>query len=301
MVSIIIPYIDEHDYLKDALASASGQHGVDVEIILVCNAHAIPEGYNPIPKEAKDIVFVHEPRTGSAHARNAGLHAASGEWVQFLDVDDLLHPEKIHHQLAFPEADAIVSPHTYVYLNGNEENSKWLPQDIWIGLLNSGLGSTSSMLWKRQSLLDIGGWSTDYESHQEYELLFRFLASGKKVIPNDHCETFVRQRKSGSITVTSKPVRVTEGIRLRETIWSYLVSQREDSPDRFEAFRQYMFRQLRGLFRQDQQRALALYEKYFSKTSFTPKGIHIPGYSILYRLFGFKLTESIIQFYVSFS
>ena len=299
MVSIIIPYIDEHDYLADALASASGQHGVDVEIILVCNVRAIPEGYNPLPEEIKGFVFIHEPRSGSAHARNAGLHAASGEWVQFLDVDDLLDPEKIHHQLAFPEADAIVSPHTYVYLNGNEENSKWLPQDIWIGLLNSGLGSTSSMLWKRQSLLDIGGWSTDYQSHQEYELLFRLLESGKKVIPNDHCETLVRQRISGSITVTSKPVRVTEGIRLRETIWNYLVSQRVDTPDRFEAFRQYIFRQLRGLFRQDQQEALALYEKYFSKMPFTPKDIHIPGYDILYRLFGFKYTEAIIKFFVS--
>ena len=71
MVSIIIPYIDEHDYLADALASASGQHGVDVEIILVCNVRAIPEGYNPLPEEIKGFVFIHEPRSGSAHARNA--------------------------------------------------------------------------------------------------------------------------------------------------------------------------------------------------------------------------------------
>lgn len=299
MVSIIIPYIDEHDYLADALASAIGQHGVDAEIIIVCNAPAIPERYNPIPQDIKNVVFIHEPQSGSAHARNAGLQAAKGDWLQFLDVDDLLHPEKVHHQLTVTDADVIVSPHQFVYLNGNKENSKWLPQDIWIGLLNSGLGSTSSMVWKRQALLDVGGWSTAYQSHQEYELLFRLKTAGKKIIPNDHCETFVRQRIGGSITATSKPVRVREGIRLRETMWNYLVSQDEDSPDRFEAFRQYIFRQLRGLIRQDQQEALALYKKYFSSMPFTPKEIHIPGYAIMCRLFGFKYTEAVIKFYVS--
>jgi glycosyltransferase involved in cell wall biosynthesis len=299
MVSIIIPYIDEHDYLAEALASAIGQQGVETEIIVVCNKPTLPAGYNPLPAGDVEVIFIHEPQSGSAHARNAGLKVATGEWIQYLDVDDLLASDKIHHQLTTQNADVIVSPHTFYYLDGKKENSKWLSTDIWCGLLNSGLGSTSSMLWKRQALLDAGGWSVAYHSHQEYELLFRLIAAGKKVMPNDHCETIVRQRKSGSITTSSKPVRVSEGIRLRETMWNHLVAQEKDSPERFEAFRQYIFRQLRGLFRQDKQDALALYEKYFSKIPFTPHDIHVPGYAVLYRLFGFKYTESIIQFYVS--
>lgn len=301
MVSIIIPYIDEQDYLAEALASAMGQQGVETEIILVCNNSTLAVEYTPIPEGVKEVIFIHEPQPGSAHARNAGLKVAKGEWIQYLDVDDLLETDKIHHQLATNNADVIVSPHTFLYLDGKKENSKWLPEDIWSGLLNSGLGSTSSMLWKREALLDVGGWSPAYQSHQEYELLFRLLAAGKIVGTNDHCETIVRQRKGGSITVTSKPVRVKEGIQLREMMWDHLVSEGDDTPERFEAFRQYIFRQLRGLFRQDKHEALILYEKYFSNTPFTPKKIHVPGYSILYRLFGFKLTESIIQFYVSFS
>ena len=250
MVSIIIPYIDEHDYLADALASAIGQHEVDTEVIVVCNAPAIPEGYNPIPEVNRDVVFIHEPQPGSANARNAGLRQAKGEWIQFLDVDDLLHPDKIHHQFMVRDADVIVAPHTYLFLNGKRENSKWLPADLWCGLLNSGLGSTSSMLWKRQSLIDEGGWNTSYQSHQEYELLFKLASAGKKIVSNDHCETIVRQRKSGSITDLTKLVRVKEGNQLREMMWNYLISIDEGTPERFEAFRQYIFRQLRGLFRQ---------------------------------------------------
>ena len=298
-VTIIIPYIDEHDYLFEAIASAAGQSDVETEIIVVCNAPSIPSGYNPIPSEYKNVVFLHETIAGSAHARNKGLHHASGEWVQFLDVDDLLLPDKIHHQIADPKSDVVVSPHTYLYLDGKKENSKWLPGDVWCGLLNSGLGSTSSMLWKRQALMDVGGWNAEYNSHQEYELLFRIAAAGKKIVTNDHCETIVRQRKSGSITTTTKLFRVREGIVLREGMWNHLITIGENTTDRFEAFRQYMFRQLRGLYRQDKDAALELFEKHFSKIPFTPKSIHVPGYALVYKLFGFKRTEAMIRLMVS--
>jgi len=299
MVSIIIPYINEHDYLAEAIVSAAGQLDVDTEIIVVCNAPAIPDDYNPVPEEYKDVIFIHEPQPGSAYARNAGLQHATGEWIQFLDVDDLLHPDKIYHQLKHTHADVIVSPHTYLFLNDKRENSKWLPADIWCGLLNSGLGSTSSMLWRRQALLDVEGWNKVYQSHQEYELLFWLAVEGKRIVPDDHCETIVRQRKGGSITETTRSVRAREGIRLREEMWKFLVSQGEDTPERFEAFRQYIFRQLRGLFRQDSNSAMEIYQKYFAEAPFLPKDIHVPGYAILYRLLGFKRTESIIQRIVS--
>lgn len=299
MVSIIIPYIDEHNYLAEAIASAAGQLEVEKEIIVVCNATTIPDGYHPIPEGYEELLFVHEPQPGSAYARNAGLKHAKGEWVQFLDVDDLLHPDKIFHQIQHTTADVVVSPHTYLFLDGRKENSKWLPEDLWVGLLNSGLGSTSSMLWRREALVDAGGWSTDYQSHQEYELLFRLVSAGERIEPNDHCETIVRQRKSGSITTQTKTIRVKEGIRLRELMWNYLKSTGQETPERFDAFRQYLFRQLRGLFRQDKMEAMRLYEKYFSKVPFVPREMHVPGYGILYRIFGFKRTEEIIQWVIS--
>ncbi len=299
MVSIIIPYIDEHDYLAEALANAAGQLDVETEIIVVCNAPSLARGYAPLPEDIANVQFVHEPTPGSAYARNAGLKQAKGEWVQFLDVDDLLQPDKIFHQLSHAKGDVIVSPHTYLFLNGRKENSKWLPDDIWCGLLNSGLGSTSSMLWKREALIEVEGWNTAYQSHQEYELLFRLATRGNRIVCDDHCETIVRQRKSGSITSTTKTVRIREGIELRETMWNHLVSAGENNAERYEAFRQYIFRQLRGLYRQDKTEALALFGKYFSTPPFVPKEIHIPGYAMLYRVFGFKGTESMIQKIIS--
>lgn len=295
MVSIIIPYVDETEYLAEALASAAGQQGVDTEIILVCNAlHFDPTG-TAISDTGVSYTLLHEPQRGSAYARNAGLRVARGEWIQYLDVDDLLHPEKIRHQLIHAgAADVVVSPHTYLYLNGKTENSKWLPEDTWSGMLNSGVGSTSSMLWRRQALTETGGWNTAYASHQEYELLFRLAAAGKKILPNDHCETIVRQRKAGSITLGTRAVRAREGIQLRTAMWQYLEDHQQETPERFEAFRQYIFRSLRGLYRQDPEEALRIYGQFFKDTPFIPKDIHVPGYGMLYRLLGFKVTEKLI-------
>ncbi len=297
-VSIIIPFIDEYDYLREAIASANQQALASSEIIVVGN-QALPPDQRRLDTPAGQIIFLHEPVPGSAYARNAGLAAAKGDWIQFLDVDDLLLPGKIVHQREAGDADVIASPHLFQFLDGKKEKSKWLPADVWAGLLNSGLGSTSSMLWKRESLLAAGGWNTAYHSHQEYELLFRILQSGGTILPVDGAETLVRQRPSGSITLQSKSIRPLEGLRLREAMWHYLVREGMMTSEREKAFLQYIFRQLRGLYRTNPGLAVEKYHRYFDDKNFIPDEIPIPGYTLLLRVFGFERTERLIKTFLS--
>lgn len=297
MVSIIITFIDEYDFLAEAVKSAMDQTSDELELIVVCNLPDLPQEYQPITDLKSNFSFIHEPKQGSAYARNAGLQKASGEWVQFLDVDDLIMPEKIQHQLVRSADTAIVSPHIFKYVDGTLQDSKWLPEDTWIGILNSGLGSTSSMLWHRETLLSIGGWSANYHSHQEYELLFRLAAQGYEITKVDLHETIVRQRISGSITLNTQSIRIREGIQLREKIWEFLKQKDMATTDRKNAFLQYVFRQLRGLYRQDRQEALSVFQKLYALEKFVPENNGIPFYNILYRSFGFRTTESIFAIY----
>ncbi len=297
MVSIVITYIDEIDFLAEAIESALKQELPEREIIVICNNQELNNDFISRPHGNQQIIWKHEPTPGSAFARNAGLLSASGDWIQFLDVDDLLMPSKITNQSGKSDMGAVVSPHLYRHLGGNQESSKWLSDDIWTGLLNSGLGSTSSMLWNKKALLDVGGWSPDYQSHQEYELLFRLVARGYDIFCVDRKETIVRERKSGSITQQTKPVRVQEGIRLRETMWKYLEEQSLNTPERKKAFLQYIFRQLRGLFLTDPAAAQKTYAKYFSSNPFSPEKNGIPFYALLYHMLGFNRTEQFFQFY----
>lgn len=269
----------------------------ETEIIVVCNDQNTSYAPHFLSDNHSSIKWCSEPSRGSAFARNAGLQYASGEWIQFLDVDDLLLPGKIKNQLQIKSNGAIVSPHIYRYVNGKSKSSKWIPEDFWCGLLNSGLGSTTSMLWNREALLKTGGWSLDYQSHQEYELLFRIAAAGFKIKCVDQKETIVRERKSGSITHLTKAVRAKEGVQLREMIWNFLVKKSNDTPERKNAFLQYTFRQLRGLFREDAEGADKLFQQYFTNISFRPEPNGIPLYALWLRSFGFKTTENNIHLY----
>ncbi|MEO5906429.1 MAG: glycosyltransferase family A protein [Saprospiraceae bacterium] len=298
MVSIIITYIDEHAFLREAIQSAFVQTTNEpFEIILVCNSKSIPDNDTRLVIQDPRIIFIHEPVTGSAHARNAGLKTATGEWIQFLDVDDLLLPGKIAHQLSSGNGHVIVSPHIYQYLNGKKIMSAWAPDDLWAGMLGGHVGSTSSMLWQKNMLFEIGGWNIDYQSHQEYELLFRAASRGYKIIPFDQAETIVRERKSGSITQMTKSSRAEQGIKLREQIRHYLVENKMDTPARLNAFRQYIFRQLRATYRRNPKDTMKIFNQYFQNGKFTPEKIGIPLYNTIYRLAGFKRTEDLFSFY----
>ena len=294
MISIIIPYIDEHDFLREAVASAMA-HDVEKEIIVVCNAGTVPQGYDPLSNNFVDVKFIHEPTPGSAFARNAGLAAATGDWIQFLDVDDILLPGKIKGQLAKENADVIVSPHTYQFLSGKKAASAWEPDDIWSALLAGHLGSTSSMLWRRSALLEARGWNESFYRSQEYELIFRLLKAGNRIACCDDNLTLVRQRR-GSITNTTR-YKPWAGITLRENIWTYLNEHAMTTTRRFDAFRKYIFKNVRVLYGLEAEKARSLHHKYFSDPPFTPHIPHIPLYAMMYKSMGFESTEQIIGQY----
>lgn len=269
----------------------------DIEIIAVCNDHTPLEEFHPMKADFPTVLWLHEPIRGSAYARNTGWLHAKGEWIQFLDADDLLLPGKIKHQLPTDHAAVIVSPHLFRYTNGRTAASRWLPDDIWTGLLQSGLGSTSSMLFHKEALQRTGGWAASLQSHQEYELVSRMAMLGLPIVPIHLTETIVRQRAAGSITLDTSTVRPLEGIRLREHIWDYLVKNGLHTPERKDAFLQYLFRQLRGLYKTDAVLAQNIYNKYFSDTHFIPELVSIWGYKLLFRSFGFSGTEKLMHTY----
>lgn len=88
-----------------ALPSALGQEGVELEVIVVVDgstdatARALDE-----LREPRLRVIRHATPNGVARARNAGIEAARGRWVAFLDDDDIWSPEKLRRQIDAAEA-----------------------------------------------------------------------------------------------------------------------------------------------------------------------------------------------------
>lgn len=100
LVSVIIPVYNAEKYLDSCILSVIGQTWPNIEIILVDDGSTdgslnIIEKY----KDAGTVKAIQQKNNGAAAARNAGLKQAKGIYIQFLDADDLLSPDKIEAQV----------------------------------------------------------------------------------------------------------------------------------------------------------------------------------------------------------
>jgi teichuronic acid biosynthesis glycosyltransferase TuaG len=106
LVSIVTPAHDAARFLRETIASVRAQTDPRWELILVDDASrdATAEIAGELAREDPRIRIVRFPSNrGAAAARNAGMDAARGRYVAFLDCDDLWLPEKIEVQLQFME------------------------------------------------------------------------------------------------------------------------------------------------------------------------------------------------------
>lgn len=104
-ISVVIPYYNGSRFIGDALASVRAQSLAPLEIVVVDDG-SLPAEALALDREARDCVVVHLPRNrGVSVARNAGVAHARGEWIAFLDCDDLWEPRKLEFQAAVAAAD----------------------------------------------------------------------------------------------------------------------------------------------------------------------------------------------------
>lgn len=96
-VSVIVPVYNCAAYLQPLLASLQAQHGVDLEILAICDG-ATDDSLAILRAEAAidpRIRVLEQPHRGVSASRNIGLELACGEWIAFADGDDWLAPRAL--------------------------------------------------------------------------------------------------------------------------------------------------------------------------------------------------------------
>lgn len=99
LVSVIIPCKDGAAWLGEAIESCLGQTWRDIEIVVVDNGSSDASLSVARRYRSASVVVLECDRKGASAARNCGLEHARGEFIQFLDADDLLDPDKIRLQV----------------------------------------------------------------------------------------------------------------------------------------------------------------------------------------------------------
>jgi teichuronic acid biosynthesis glycosyltransferase TuaG len=93
-----MPARDAEDTIQASVRSVVDQTYQDWELIIIDDGSATPV---PAFADRRVKVFRHEASRGVAHSRNRGARLAQGEWLAFLDADDLWDKRKLERQLAF--------------------------------------------------------------------------------------------------------------------------------------------------------------------------------------------------------
>lgn len=187
LVSVVIPtYKREVPMVKRCIQSVLEQTYSKIEIIIVDDS---PSSFvdrvnieNMILKINDDRIkyIKNEENRGACFTRNVGIRNANGEFIAFLDDDDVWLSEKIEKQLACFNNKKIGLVYCPAYIVDSEEKTT----NLFKGKLYSGnifhelmyenfIGSTSFVMIRKAALLECGLFTLDLQSNQDWELYLR--------------------------------------------------------------------------------------------------------------------------------
>jgi glycosyltransferase involved in cell wall biosynthesis len=126
LVSVIIPAFNSSDYIIESIDSALNQTYRAIEIIVIDDGSTDDTRPKLAPLiEGKKIRYHFQANRGLSAARNAGIQLAKGHYLQFLDADDLLLPQKIEKQVACLQttSELTISGCDFRCFNGDDTGS----------------------------------------------------------------------------------------------------------------------------------------------------------------------------------
>lgn len=201
-ISVLMPVYNAEKYLREAIDSILNQTFKDFEFLIINDAST---------DNSKKIIFSYSDRRisylennknlGLPRTLNKGLRLAKADYVARMDADDVSLPDRLEKQLLIVErgdnVGLVASWITLIDENNNEigdwradrENNS--PEEIFYTLFFGNCLAHSSVFYKKDIVLKIGGYNESFERAQDYELWTR-LAKSTKIVKIRKIETKYR-------------------------------------------------------------------------------------------------------------
>jgi glycosyltransferase involved in cell wall biosynthesis len=192
--TIVIPTRDRWPVLAStALPAALSQKDVAHEIIVVDDG-SVGETASRLTRlrEPRVRVLRHERSLGVAQARNAGILNARGEWIAFLDDDDLWAPEKLRRQIDL--ATAANRAWAYAASAALDEKRQFLfslepadPEQVASSLLRWNVlwGGSSNVIVRTDVVRELGGFDENLFQLADWDLWVRLALQGKPAVTRE--------------------------------------------------------------------------------------------------------------------
>ncbi|BAY31962.1 family 2 glycosyl transferase [Nostoc carneum NIES-2107] len=225
LISIIIPFFNNENFLEEAIESVISQTYTNWEILLVDDGSsdtstAIAQKY--AAKYVRKIFYLaHEnhQNKGKSSSRNLGISHAKGEYITFLDADDIFLPLKLEKQITIlqsqPDAVMVYGNTLYWYSwtgNPADKQRDYIPE---LGIKNNSLIQPPSLLLillgdkgtvpcicsfliKRKFVDNIGGFEESIQHLYEDQVFLAKVFLNAPVFVEDGCWEKYRQRDDSS-------------------------------------------------------------------------------------------------------
>lgn len=194
LVSVVVPVYNGERYLGEALKSIFAQDYRPLEVIVVDDGSTDTSA--SIARSFEEINYFYQQNQGPSAARNAGIAAASGEFIAFLDADDVWLPNKLSIQVKYlmdhPEVGFVLARQRMIIEEGVEK-PPWYRKDIFEE--DNVCFGPSATVARRSAFREVGSYDPDYRYGEIAQWLTRAKDAGilKAVIP----ETLIISRVHG--------------------------------------------------------------------------------------------------------
>lgn len=249
MISVIIPTYNYGHFIGDAIQCIINQSYTNWEIIVVDDDSTdnTPDIVKRFAGNDNRIQYIHQQNSGPSAARNTGLRYCRGQYIQFLDPDDLIERRKFEVEISIfnsvPDVDVVYSNLRYFtydpYDPADRKFSFWGAKTEWIPKFE-GKGSTflanalkgnfthlSSVLFKKGTVDKVGGFDVSNSAPSDYTFILHCVINDAIFLYHDDPETYSLVRwHANNLSKNLKRMLVDE-INMRKELRNVLATNTE--------------------------------------------------------------------------
>ena len=229
-VSVVIPAFNAERFIRQALDSVLAQSWHDLEVVVV-NDGSTDATREIAASYGEPVRVADQANAGPSTARNRGIHEAKGQFVAFLDADDLWLPEKLAEQM--PLFDDRRVGLVYCRIRRIDEAGEAvatrqepkLAGQCYYRLLEGNVVATSSAVVRTSCFERAGGFPTDMKWAEDWHLWLRIArdhelayVDGPLVLRRTHAASLWAQREKahqGALDVLARTARDSDDPRTR--------------------------------------------------------------------------------------
>jgi glycosyltransferase involved in cell wall biosynthesis len=301
LVSVIIPCFNADKWLSEAIDSCLKQTYINLEVIVI-NDGSTDNSLEIIKSYGDKIIWEDLPHRSGNYARNRGFALSKGEYIQFLDADDYILPEKIEHQVSFLKqtgADVVYGDWRYqhhlvdgqIVLDDIKTSEEQV--DILESLLANWWVALAAILYKRTAVEKSAGWDESLEAAQDRDFFLSVVMNGAKVAYQPGCYSIYRRHSQLTVSTSSKPRWLESHDFVLEKVQEKLLHKNELSMSYRYAIAKSYFELARESLVIDHKQYQIFIEKaveIFPDFKFDSKR---PAYKLVQNIFGFRQTEEL--------